>query len=212
MQCCLLLAATTSCCWPRVSAWAAWWALACGEALDPALQPSRGPGSGVTSFGSTCITACVIDSKEHSSAATEWLKGRMGGRLILAIKSQDMTLPLRHLCNYFFQCFYFCDINLRKRLGSLILCLPASFWGPCCSFPGVGCPSMTALLTQAKQAAAPTPHHMQMWLCMYTHVDDIESYGRRWLEYGSIQWADVKVVNTKGLVVNRLAWNAQLYV
>lgn len=138
-----------------------------------ALQRTRKPGSGATSFGSTCITACVIDSKEHSSAATAWLKGKMWGRLILAVKSQDMTLPLRHPCSYSFQCFYFCDINLRKRLGSSILCLPASYWSQCCSFPGAGCPSMTALLTRAKQAVAPTPHHMHMWLCMYTGIHDI---------------------------------------
>lgn len=90
VQHCLLLAAFPSCQWPQVSVWAAWQGLAWGEALDPALQPSRAPENqdpGLPVWARLCVTAYVMDRKEHSSALTKWLEEKMGERLLLAVKS-----------------------------------------------------------------------------------------------------------------------------
>lgn len=106
-------------------------ALGMGEALDPALQPSRGPenqdpGLPVWEY----LHNSLCDRRQGAFICCDQMTCREDGgktALLLAIRSQDMTLPLRHLCNYSFRCFYF--INLHKMLGSLKLCLPASYLG-----------------------------------------------------------------------------------
>lgn len=81
-----------------------------GPCSPPGNQKTRIQGY---QFERTCVIACVIDSKEHYLLKSNDLKRRWGGKLLLAIKSQDTTLSLRHLCNYSFWSFYCYDTNLH---------------------------------------------------------------------------------------------------
>lgn len=138
-------------------------------------------------FGSTCVTARAVGWRREAPAAAHLLQ-RAAGRGGWGAQHRPQTAPSckiprygsfspTRLCDRSFRCFYFCDVNLHKRLGSVNAGLPL------CSVGHGAAALLRSLLWNNKSLCdVPCPVVLHVGMCACSTF----CY-RRWFEYLSVQ-------------------------